>query len=199
MGEKIVNLNSPHVVEVFNPDGLSHVEMPEVQAELNLENYVQGRADTLRNSILGFLVGGRYAIAKKELNTYATYKGKNPAYESATKGVFDHAQEIIDTMRELTENVELETLPRSKRQDTLFRTKRLFENMKHVLMRLEQIENDLLVEDVKSVIGFLRAASVCVFAVIVVVAISEAYTTLGRPMEVMAMEASQWFFNLINL
>jgi hypothetical protein len=197
MDKQIVNLSSDNIIEMFEAKNIVKPENP-IQAELNLRFEAQGRADTLRNSILSFLATGRYDTAAKELEIYFEHKSQHSAYRLATSKLFEHAIEIPRAMKLLTENKDLKSLPRAKRQDVLMRVKRLFENMKHVLMRLEQIENDLLVQDAKSVVWFIRSCTICVFSLIAVVAFIEAVNTLGRPLEVLSIEGTNWLFHLVG-
>ena len=190
-------LDSPDVLKLFKPDSFVNKD-DEIQAELNLRFENNGRVDTLRNSVLSFLSVGRYDTAIRELSIYQKNKSGNSSYQKATEPLFRHAIEMAQAMKKMTQDQDLKSLPRAKRQDTLGRIRRLFENMKQVLVRLEQIENDLLVQDARSVIWFIRSCSISMFSVIAFVAFVQAVTTLGRPMEVTAIEISNWIFRVVG-
>lgn len=170
-----------------------------IQKELDLTSQVNGRVDTLRNTILTFVAEGKWDLAMRELHHYQDAKSHEQSYDAATTNLFEHCIETIEMIKHILTSQDISILPMAKRYDAYARVKKLFDNTKAILVRLEQIENDLLVKDAKSVTWFLRSLVVSTFVVIGCTAFGEAFQTLGRPLDIISRDVSNWIFNLLGL
>lgn len=167
--------------------------------ELNLSRRVTGQVDSLRNSILTFVADKQYEVAIREIRMYQKFKSDLEIFKTRTERHFDLGEELIESIRTLLATPDLKVLPMSKRQLIYERVVTHFESLKMTLDKLEKVENDIKIRDVRFTVWVLQVSCAAIGTLIAIVALNECIATLGRPMDVLYEDVSHFLMNSIGL
>lgn len=142
--------------------------------------------DTLAQVILSMLVDERFDSAISELNYYQKEKNEIPNFETRTKGYFKHCIEIVEKLKELANLPNFNNLRTAKQKEMREQMTALAKEVKDVLGRIEKVDYDLRVQDVRSTVWVLKTFSFCVLSLAFVTALVEALQQLSSPFTTVA-------------
>lgn len=188
--------NSSGALQVKGPDD-NQLRIEE--ETLDLKSRITGRSDTLRSSILTFVAGGQWDVAIREIHLYQKYKGTTDAYKKNTRRYFISAEQLIMAIKNLMITPNLYMLTMAKRQAVYERVIRHFEALKNVLEKLDTVENDLKVKDLRASVWVLQSLVFSLTLCGVTLATVEAFRTLRRPIAVLLYDIASSVLALIGM
>ena len=167
--------------------------------ELDLHSRVTGRLDTMRNTVLTFVAERQYEVAIRELRLYQKFKSDLEVYKLRTDRCFNLCEEMILAIKALLSAPDLRAMPMAKRQTIYEGVVRKFEGLKQALDKLDQVENDIKIKDVRWTVKVLQVTCVCMGLLALWVATIEGLRTLDKPSEVVIHDISNFLMSIVGL
>jgi len=152
------------------------------------------RADNkgLRGIILGSVVTGSYAEAKKELQDYVASKSEFPNFKPKVERYVSHSTDLINAISAKRNFPGLSTLPTSKQQEMFEKIIEHFDELKYTVMRIEASGYEARLNDIKSTIIVLRTFVYSLFAIAAVAFVIDIltgfYASYERTLEFLARD-----------
>ena len=146
----------------------------EVQLKEKMEEKSSGRIDSLRHTILRFVVEGSYDTASSELIRYESMQKEYPTFRKRARPYLEHCQDVIQAVKSKRNMPGLQGLPMAKQQELFERVLEHFEELKVYLKKIEIIEKDVKLEDLRSTVLVVKALAYSVFAIVIVVFVRSA-------------------------
>lgn len=125
-----------------------------------------GAADTLRHTILYFVSLEKYERAKEELRRYIESKSEYPFFKSRALKLREHCYQTIDYIQQQRSTPGILSLSFSRQQDHYEKIVNQFEALRGMLAKMEKMEMEVRLEDVRSTVVLLRAILFCSVGVI---------------------------------
>lgn len=125
-----------------------------------------GAVDTVRNSILSYVASESYDRAIEELRKYVDSKTEFPQFKMRVERYAAYAVDLINAVRVKRSFPGLQNLSMSKQQDLFDRAMEHFEDLKITLKKIEQIDREVKIEDIRSTVLVVKAVVYCLFAVV---------------------------------
>lgn len=122
----------------------------------------QGASDLVRNVILGHVVEQRYDTAIRELTEYLDSKPQYPDFKERSEKYVQYAIELIHAIQAKRSFPGWNALNMSKQKELFEKALMHFEDLKATLGKVEIIEREVRVEDVKSTVWVMQA---CVYSI----------------------------------
>lgn len=184
-----------------SPVGESFEEDIESQADLEvrLSESISGRLDGLRYTILSLVVDGRYDTAIAEISFYANSEQKLQVFRTKAQRYLNHSEELIRAVESKIKFCQTRTITRSQKHQLYIMVMKHFRELTDSLKKIERIENDIRVNDLKSTVWVLKAFVMCTGVVIMFGMIREALMTMHDPFMVVINDSVQYIFKLIGL
>lgn len=136
------------------------------------------RMDSVRASVLSYVVDENYEAAKSELETSVHAKTDYPVFQTRVEKYVKHCCDLIEAIHMKRNFPGLASLSLSKQQELHERVLGHFEELKQNLKHIEMVERDQKVSDVRSTVLVLQAIS----AVAVAILCTAIYTELHHGM-----------------
>lgn len=122
----------------------------------------QGNSALVKNVILGHITEERYDQAIKELNDYLDSKSQYPEFRERSERYVQYGIELIHAIRAKRSFPGWNALNMSKQKELFEKALLHFDDLKATLDKIEVIEREVRVEDVRSTVWVLQA---CVYSV----------------------------------
>ncbi len=121
----------------------------------------------IRNTILTHITEERYEKAIESLTSYVNSRPEYPDFKRRSQKYFQYGTELIQAIEAKRSFPGWNVLNMSKQKDLFETALRHFEDFKATLGKIETIERDVQIEDVRSTVWVMRACvySVCVLLV----------------------------------
>jgi hypothetical protein len=126
-----------------------------------------GQVDTMRHTILSHVAAEGYDRAIVELKKYIEAKSDYPQFEQRAERYVKYAIDLINAIRAKRSFPGLQHLAMSKQQELFDRAMDHFEDLKATLRKVEGIDREVKVEDVRSTVLVIKAIIYCAFAILV--------------------------------
>lgn len=157
----------------INYKSLEHQRASELQTELQrkLESKTAregGPIDSLHKTILRHVVAGNYDSAQSEIVRFVKLKEEYPGFPNRVSPYVKHCKELIIAIRTKRELPGLGTLPMSKQQELYDRITEHFDELREYLKRIEIVEKEVKLEDLRSTVWVLKALFHSVFVIFVI-------------------------------
>ncbi|MES2856463.1 MAG: hypothetical protein V4692_11400 [Bdellovibrionota bacterium] len=133
-----------------------------------------GGPDSLRNIVLGQIAGGNYARAIDDIKAYLDSKSEYPQFKVRSERYLSYAVDLVNAIKAKRSFPGMQHLSMSKQQELFDRAMEHFEDLKVTLRKVEQIEKEVRLEDVRSTVWVVKALIYCVFAFLTVAFLREA-------------------------
>ncbi len=130
----------------------------DTQLQESLVSRSDGKIDSLKHTILSYVSDADYDTAKSELGRYVSMQSEYPTFRVKSKRHIDHCNDVIQAIKAKRDFPGLHTLPMSKQQELMEKVVRHFEELKHYLHKIEVIEKDVKIDDLRSTVWVIRAA-----------------------------------------
>lgn len=124
-----------------------------------------GTPDTLRHTILSYVTTENYERAVVELKKYIDSKGEYPQFKERAERYSAYAIDLVNAVKAKRSFPGVQQLPVSKQQDLFDRAMDHFEDLKATLRKIEQIDRDVKMEDVRSTAIVVKAVMYSMFAI----------------------------------
>ena len=167
--------------------------------ELRLSENISGRLDGLRHTILSLVVEGRYDTAIAEISFYANSEQKLQVFRIKAQRYLNHCEELIRAMESKIKFCQTRTITRSQKHQLYVMVMKHFHELTDSLKKIERIENDIRVTDLKSTVWVLKSFVMCAGLVIMFGLIREAYLTMNEPFMVIINDSVHFIFSLVGL
>ena len=133
-----------------------------------MNNQEMGRADTLRFNILTFVVEENYERATSDLQAFLEKDFEYPGFRERVERYILHAVDLVSAIRAKRKFPGAEMLTMAKQQELSDKFVQHFEELQDILKKIERIENDMRMADVRSTVWVVR--SLCVAVLVIVLA-----------------------------
>lgn len=127
-----------------------------------------GRIDSLRHVILRYVVEGNYEMAHSELDRYGDQQKNYGNFENRTKPFFKHCHDSINAIRTKRNLPGTGGISMAKNQELLEKVMEHFEELKHYLKKIEIVQKEVKIDDLRSTVIVVKVFFHCVFALFAV-------------------------------
>lgn len=155
-----------------------------------------GSSDSLRNSILSLVVEENYDRAIADLEAYIDSLPDYPQFKERAHRYVSHSVELIHAVRAKRSFPGWNALNMSKQRDLFEKALEHFEDLKLTLTKVEVIEKEVRIEDVRSTVWVIQAAALCLFVLMAFVFLRE-FTRVVLPSSGLLIDAS--IDSLVNM
>lgn len=199
MEEKLPEEN----IEESQDKSLEVVEQDELESQDQLEErlaeQISGRLDGFRHTILSLVVEGRYDTAVSEISYHANSEDKLNVFKSKAQRYLNHAEELIRAIESKIKFCQSRSITRSQKHELYKMVMKHFNDLTDSLKKVERIENDIRVADLKSTVWVLKAIIMSVGFLIIVGMTKEALFTMKEPLFVVTDDAIEFLFRMVGL
>jgi hypothetical protein len=140
---------------------------------INAQNLDLGKIDTLRYNILSLAAEGNYERASKELGDYVELKREYPQFRDRVSRYISHCNDLLNAIKAKKSFVGYRSLSMSKQQELRQRAFDHLEELKDTLKRIEAIETQLRLEDIRSTVWVVKTFVVCTIVVLTLAFVRE--------------------------
>ena len=162
-----------------------------------------GRADSLRYNILTWVLDEKYDRAIQELNDFQVRPSDYPNFREKTKRYARHSIDLIYAIKAKRNFPGINSLTRAKQQELREKFKEHFLELQWVLQKIEKVETDLRINDVRSTIYVVRALWIAALAIVLLAFAMEIARGLAHTTGIVALDAADsvtaWLFDKIGL
>ncbi|HVK60260.1 MAG TPA: hypothetical protein VM432_01870 [Bdellovibrionales bacterium] len=156
-----------------------------------------GAPDSLRNIILSHISGDNYQRAVEDLKSYLDSKDDYPQFKARSERYISYAVDLVNAIKAKRSFPGMQQLSMSKQQELFDRAMEHFEDLKVTLRKVEQIESEVRLEDVRSTVWVVKALIYCLFAFLTVAFVREASKGVLPAAAVVADSASDDIVNFL--
>ena len=132
-----------------------------------------GAVDSARHTILSHIATENYQRAIDELTAYYNSKVDFPQFEQRAQRYFTYAIDLINAIKAKRSFPGLQHLAMSKQQELFDKAMEHFEDLKLTVRKIEQIDRDTKLEDIRSTVWVVKAIIYCVFGLLVLAFLME--------------------------
>lgn len=154
------------------------------------------RVNTIRSAVLGMVVSESYDRAKDDLHRFVEVRAAFPNFQDRVVRHVQHCGDLIEAIKTKRNFPGLATLSLSKQHELHEKVLEHFEELKQSLRYIERAERDHKLEDVRSTVWVLKAASLTVGMIVAAMAIADLrsglFTSSFSMVETLLEEASTW-------
>lgn len=162
-----------------------------------------GSADTLRYNVITYVVEENYDRAIHELKSYLEADSEYPRFRERIERYIAHAIDLVNAIRAKRKFPGAASLTMAKQQELNERFREHFNDLQGVLQRVEKIQVDLKLDDVRSTVWVVKASVNAIFAIVLMAFLLEAgrglFVTFWTVMDDYFMAATDFIFNYLKL
>jgi hypothetical protein len=148
-------MGAPSLKQDFKPDlGVGRSDM--------------GRADTLRFNVSTYVVEENYDRAIHELKLFLDSDFEFPTLRGRIERYIHHAIDLVNAIRAKRRFPGAQMLTMAKQQELNEKFVSHFAELQTVLKKIERVQQDVRIEDVRSTVWIVQTAAYSVFAVAIV-------------------------------
>lgn len=136
-----------------------------------------GKADTLRYNVLTFVVEENYDSAIRELREFYNSDSEYPKLKERIERYVQHGIDLVNAIRAKRNFPGMKMLTVAKQQEMNEKFVAHFNELQQVLKRIERIQNDLRLEDIRSTVWIVKAAI---------------YSAIAMALIAFILDANQW-------
>lgn len=133
----------------------------------------QDRINSVRTSVLGYVVSENYEYAKDDLQSFVESKRAYPMFQDRVARHVSHCNDLIEAIKTKRNFPGLASLSLSKQHELHERVLEHFEELKQNLRHIEKVERDNKLTDVRSTVWVLRALCIVVAGIVVAAFIAD--------------------------
>ncbi len=176
-------LKNPPAKGGINYEALEQERSAAIQRNIQLKlanQMAEGRIDSLRRTVLHYVVRSDYEKAASELDRFIDFKDHFPTFRGRTTKHVQHCRELINAIRAKRNFPGLAALTISKQQEMLDHVLAHFDELKQVLKYIERIANECALDDLRSTSWLLRIVSYVVMIVTATAFMLDFTDTFGK-------------------
>lgn len=144
-----------------------------LQARMNAATRDMGKIDSFRHTILSHVASENYQRAIEELNGYVEVKKEYPQFRQRAERYIKYAVDLTNGIKAKRSFPGMNQLSMSKQQELYDRAMSHFDELKMTLKKIEQIEVEIRLDDVRSTVWVVKALIYSFFAVLVLAFLME--------------------------
>lgn len=156
-----------------------------------------GAGDNLRQAILTLVVEEQYDRAIEEVERYLDSKPDFPQFRERAVRYVKYGVELIHAVKAKRSFPGWNALNMSKQRDLFEKALDHFEDLKLTLTKIEVIEKEVRIEDVRATVWVIKTAALCIFALIVFVFLREFMRSILPTMGSLLESSTDSLVNLI--
>lgn len=141
--------------------------------KIELDRKDFGRADSLTYNILTLVADEKYERAVNDLTSFLETDSGYPSLRAKIERHCGHAIDIINAIRTKRNFPGYRSLTAAKQNELKEKTLFHFEELKQTMNKIERIQVDVKLEDIRSTVIVIRAVVVCAFFVLFVAFLKE--------------------------
>ncbi len=162
-----------------------------------------GQVDTMRHTILTYVAAENYERAIKELQDYVASKVDYPQFKQRAGRYVSYAIDLINAIKAKRSFPGIHLLSISKQQELFDRGMAHFEDLKATLRKIELIDREVRIQDVRSTILVVKAAVYSCFAILVCLFLLDVsrgtWPTIARVLDSLFLQGIDYLFDLTGL
>lgn len=132
-----------------------------------------GKVDSFRHTVLSHMARENYEGAIHQLEIYLSSKSEYPQFEARAGRYLRYAKDLINAIKVKRSFPGLEHLAMSKQQELFDRAMEHFEDLKATLRKIEQVDVQVRLDDVRSTVWVVKALIYSVFAILILAFLME--------------------------
>lgn len=161
-----------------------------------------GSPSSLTYSVASMVVAGSYTHAIKEMEMYVSLKSEYPDFIKFSERLIEQCTGLIGEIEEKRNTPGKENMTMAKIQVINDSVMKIFDRLEHLLNKIEKIEYNQRMNDLRSTLIVVRTLSWCVLSIVILAFILEVYnglaTTTGSVADDMITEAVDWTFTKVG-
>ena len=126
-----------------------------------------GAVDTIRHTIVSHVANENYERAIEEIKKYVASQSDYPQFADRSERYTNYAIDLIHATKAKRSFPGLQYLAMSKQQELFDRAMEHFEDLKVTLRKIEHIEKEVRLDDVRSTVWVVKAIIYSCFAMLV--------------------------------
>ena len=126
-----------------------------------------GPVESMRHTIITYVANENYQHAINEIKTYVESKRDFPQFAEKSERYTNYAIDLINAVKAKRSFPGLQYLGMSKQQELYDRAMEHFEELKQTLKKVEQIERETKLDDIRSTVWVVKAVIYSAFAILV--------------------------------
>ncbi len=170
------------------------------KVKLDFDQKDLGRADTLRFNVLTYVVEENYEKALSELSYFLEKDFEYPKFKERVERYIQHAVDLVNAIRAKRRFPGVHMLTMAKQQELNEKFVAHFAELQYVLKKVEKVQQDVRIDDVKSTVWIVRTAIHCVVAIAVVAFLLEVSSgllfTALHVIDDLFFKLSGWIFDI---
>ena len=177
--------------------------VPKIRNEFHIDRQDLGRADTFRFNVVTYVVEENYDRAIFDLKAFLEKDSAYPLFRGRIERYIAHAIDLVNAIRAKRRFPGASSLTMAKQQELNDRFREHFNELQLVLKRIEKIETDLRIEDMRSTVWVVKALvnSVLVIAVLAfIMDVSHGlFMTTAIVTDDIFLQVTDWIFKKIGM
>ncbi|MES3038766.1 MAG: hypothetical protein V4736_12735 [Bdellovibrionota bacterium] len=162
-----------------------------------------GRNGTLRYNVLTHVLEEKYDHALKFLKDAMTQESEYPDFKGKTERYFSHCIDLVYAIKAKRNFPGINSLTRAKQQELREKFKFHLKELQAALGRIEQIEQQLKIVDIRSTVYIIRALWIAGILIIAIAFAREIATSIASSGVVVADDlfekTLEWLFKVLNI
>lgn len=172
-------------------------------SNISTEQIDFGRADSLRYRVLHLVLSEKYEESITEMNTFYNTPSPFPNFNSRIERYIQHSIDLIHAIKAKKNFQGINSLTRAKQQELRDKYIEHFKELQQMIKKIEAVEVDLRVQDVRSTIYVVRALAISAISIVILAFTLEFFRGLAHNSVVVIDDVLgrtiDWIFNLIGL
>lgn len=126
-----------------------------------------GKADTLRYNVSSYVISEKYDKAIRELEAFINRESDYPNFRGRVERFVRHGIDLIHAMRAKRNFPGMSSLTKSKQQELQEKVKDHFNELTETIKKIEEVQRDLRIQDIRSTIWIVRALVMSAGAILI--------------------------------
>lgn len=170
--------------------------------KLSVEKSQMGKADTLRFNVLTLVVEENYDRAIESLNGFISGGSPYPNFEARLDRYVGHAVDLVNAIRAKRNFPGMNSLTMAKQQEVRDKFTEHFQELQTILKKIEKVQGDLRIEDVRSTVWVVQVFAYCVLAIAAAAFVEEIFGGLFKTTMIVVDETfikiTDWMFHMLG-
>lgn len=158
--------------------------------------------EALRRAVLAYVAEAEYDTAIEELRDFLDSDFEYPMFRARAERYVRHSIDLVNAIRAKKNFPGIASLTRAKSQELKERTRSHYNELDQSLKRIEKVETQLRIDDVKSTLWVVKSVSYSLIIILLVGLSMDLmggfYDTAVAVIDDFALKAIDWFFRLIE-
>lgn len=138
-----------------------------------------GQPDSFRYNILTWVLSEQYDQATEALKSFVEDPSEYPDFSQKVERFVNHSIDLVYAIKAKRNFPGMTSLTRSKQQELRERFKDHFKELQWTLKKIEKIQHDLRIQDVRSTIYVVKAGWYALFCIVSLTFVLELVNGLG--------------------